>query len=131
MAVPRTPAATMTASTALSLDSHMECRTPWVSVATGARTAPDPNVPAANRAAVATVLDTTDAGTVADASYCTRPAASDAPDRLTPRRESRLASTARARHSQPATVPAGTPSYRAAWARVLPSRSHSRTTARK
>ena len=49
---------------------------------------------------------------------------------VTPRWVSRFARSARARATHPATVPSGTPRCNAASLRVLPSRSHSTTTAR-
>jgi hypothetical protein len=76
------------------------------------------------------VEDTTGFGTPADATFRESTAANTPPDKVTPRSVSRFANIALARANRPATVPSGTPSWRATSFRVRHSRSHRTTTVR-
>jgi hypothetical protein len=130
-AATKKPSTSTTATAALSLLIDMAPSTPSVRAAASAEIAPAAACrPAATRVAALIVCDTTETGTAADATFCANVAANAPPDRTTPRRASRFASTALALVSRPANVPSGQPRWRAASLRVRPSRSHSTTAAR-
>src|SRR5439155_16530704 len=117
-----TATAATTAATTFSLHSNIAFNAPFAKAATLAGTTPAAG-PAAKTLAALIVEDTTEGGTLADAALWDSTAATAPPDTTNPCRARPFANRTLPRASRAASVPSGQPSCRAAFLRVLPSRS--------